>query len=92
MAVCCRRERLEARLAERKRRRQQYLDREELMLSPDGVQQYGVGSRSLTRYNTDLKAVQDMIKQLDDEIAELEGLLCGRKPRKAVGVVPRDDW
>ena len=69
-----------------------YLAREALMLSPDGVQSYGVGTRNLTRYNTDLKALQDMIKQLEDEIGELEGLLCGRSPRKAVGVIPRDDW
>ena len=92
MADYCRYERMQNQIAEKKRRRQQYLDREELMLSPDGVQQYGVGSRNLMRYNTDLRAVQDIIKQLDEEIDELEGLLHGKKPRKAVGVVPRDDW
>jgi hypothetical protein len=66
-----------------------YLNREAEMLS-GGVQSYGIGSRNLTRYNTDLSAIRDTIKQLKQEIAELEAELAGGKPRRAVGVVPRD--
>jgi len=73
----------------KKKRLTAYLDRETEMLT-GGVQSYGVGSRNLTRYNTDLSAIRAAIKELEDEIEELEGLLNGRKPRKAVGVVPRD--
>lgn len=73
----------------KKKRLTAYLDRETEMLT-GGVQSYGVGSRNLTRYNTDLSAIRAAIKELEDEIEKLEGLLNGRKPRKAVGVVPRD--
>ncbi|HOQ07249.1 MAG TPA: DUF6148 family protein [Clostridiales bacterium] len=66
-----------------------YLKREAEMLS-GGVQSYGIGSRNLTRYNTDLAAIRDTIKELKQEIAELEAELAGGKPRRAVGVVPRD--
>ncbi len=66
-----------------------YLNREAEMLS-GGVQSYGIGSRNLTRYNTDLAAIREAIKQLKQEIAELESELAGGKPRRAVGVVPRD--
>lgn len=66
-----------------------YLKREAEMLS-GGVQSYGIGSRNLTRYNTDLAAIRDTIRELKQEIAELEAELAGGKPRRAVGVVPRD--
>jgi len=67
-----------------------YLEREALMLSEDGIRTYALGSRSVSRYDTDLKAIQAAIMQLGDEIAELEAALLGERPRKAVGVVPRD--
>ena len=51
---------------------------------------YGIGSRNLSRYNTDLAAIRAAIKELEDDIAALEALLNGQRPRKAVGVVPRD--
>ena len=63
-----------------------YKAREAEMLS-GGVQSYGVGSRNATRYNTDLNAVRSAIKELEDELAELEG---GGARRKAIGVIPRD--
>lgn len=66
-----------------------YLAREKEMLT-GGVQSYGIGSRNLTRYQTDLSNVRAAIKELEAEIALLEGQLSGRSVRKAVGVVPRD--
>ena len=66
-----------------------YLDREAEMLT-GGVQSYGIGSRNLTRYQTDLSNIRDAIKELEKEIEELQGQLSGRARRKAVGVVPRD--
>ena len=77
-------------LTQKRERLQMYLDREKYMLSPDAVQSYGVGSRNLQRYSTDLADIQEMIKTLEDEIAELESQLNGQRPRKSVGVVPRD--
>lgn len=77
-------------IEEKRKRLSLYLQREEYMLSPSAVQSYGVGSRNLQRYNTDLEDIQKMIKQLEDEIAELETLSSGRKPRKSVGVIPCD--
>ena len=76
-------------LENKKERLALYIQREAEMLG-GGVQSYGIGSRNLTRYNTDLAAIRAAIKELEDDIAELEALLNGRKPRKAVGVVIRD--
>lgn len=62
-----------------------YKAREKEMLT-GGVQSYGVGSRSATRYNTDLAQVRAAIKEIEAQISALE---C-KTPRKAVGVIPRD--
>ena len=66
-----------------------YLARETEMLT-GGVQSYGIGSRNLTRYQTDLSNIRAAIKELEADIALLEGRLSGLSARKAVGVVPRD--
>ena len=60
------------------------------MLSKDGVQSYGVGSRNAARYNLDLAEVRKAIDELETEIEEMEDLLTGTRPRKIVGVIPRD--
>lgn len=72
------------------RRLDAYLEREAVMLSPEGVQQYTIGSRNLTRYTLALSDVQKMIEQLRKRLVELEAELKGQRPRKAVGIVPRD--
>lgn len=77
-------------LAQKKERLKMYYEREKYLLSPDAVQSYGVGTRNLQRYNTDLSDIQNMIKKLEDEVAELEATVNGDKPRKAVGVVVCD--
>lgn len=77
------------RLEIKRKRLSLYYVREEKMLS-DGVQSYGVGSRNLSRYQTDLSKVQEQISKLEEEIRELEGRLNKQKPRKAFGVVPMD--
>ena len=79
----------EAELTAKQERLTLYLKREAEMLS-GGVQSYGIGSRNLTRYNTDLGAIRAAIKELENEIEILERGLHGQRPRKAVGVVPRD--
>lgn len=76
-------------LETKRRRLELYYKREEEMLA-GGVQSYGIGSRNLARYNTDLGAIRAAIKELEEEIAALEGALTGRRPRRALGVVPRD--
>ena len=45
-------------------RRELYLGQEETLISKKGVQSYSIGTRSIQRYNVDLKAVQDMIAKL----------------------------
>ena len=80
---------IEKRIAEKRERLACYLAREKEMLC-GGVQSYGVGTRNLARYNTDLSTVQKAIKELENEIKELEALITKQKPRRAVGVVPRD--
>lgn len=65
-----------------------YYSQEEKMLT-GGVQSYGVGSRNLARYNTDLAQIREAIKELEAEIEELEGLISGTKSRRCKGVVLR---
>lgn len=62
----------------------------ELEMLRGGVQSYGIGSRNVSRYSLDLGAIRDTIKDLEQQIAELESLLCGGNVRKAVGVIIRD--
>lgn len=81
---------IKTKLAQKQKRLEAYLQREELMLSPDGVQSYGVGSRNAQRYTTDLGEIRKAIEELESEIEELEGQLSGKAPRKAFGVIPRD--
>lgn len=66
-----------------------YYKREAEMLDR-GVQSYGMGTRNLARYNTDLNAIQEEIRTLENEIENLEGMLNGKSRRKAVGVIIRD--
>jgi hypothetical protein len=65
-------------------RLQLYYKREEEMLS-GGVQSYGIGTRNATRYQTDLSAIRNAIKEMEDEISSLKS----KSQRRAVGVVPR---
>ena len=81
-------ERWQSDLDTKKTRLALYYKQEEKMLT-DGIQSYGIGSRNLTRYNTDLAQVRTAIEKLEGEIKELEGLISGTKSRKAVGVIPR---
>ena len=82
-------ERLQQELQEKEERRKLYLEREKGMLT-GGVQSYGIGSRNLARYNTDLAQIRAAIKELSDEIDELEALIAGESMRKRVGLVFRD--
>ncbi len=75
---------------EEKRERLQAYRQKELEILAGGVQSYGIGSRNLTRYNVDLSTIREAIKELEAEIAALEAQYAGGKPRKAVGVIPRD--
>lgn len=65
-----------------------YLDMEEKMLT-GSPQAYSVGSRSKTNYSMSPDQLRAAIKELEEEIEELEGLITGNKPRKCVGIVPR---
>lgn len=57
-------------------------------LSKGRVQSYTIGSRSLTKF--DLTKLMEEIKELENEVDQLESLLNGGKRRRAIGVVPRD--
>ena len=83
------REQIEYQLSIKRNRLELYLKREAEMLD-GGVQSYGIGSRNLARYNTDLGSIRAAIKQLEADIEALAAARNGEKPRKAVGVVPRD--
>lgn len=75
----------EEKIARLRKRLELYYKREEEMLD-GGVQSYGIGTRSATRYQTDLSAIRNAIKEIEDETASLES----KTQRRAVGVIPRD--
>lgn len=83
------RARLTDEIAEKKERRKFYIEREKTMLT-GGVQSYGIGSRNLARYNTELSEIRAAIKELDAEIKELEAKLDNQPSRKRVGLVFRE--
>ena len=76
-------------LETKRKRLDLYLQRETEILS-GGVQSYGIGSRNLARYNTDLSTIRAAIKELEGEIQALDSTCNGQNARKAVGVVIRD--
>ena len=80
---------IERRLKRIEERLEYYYEKEKALLTNDGVQSYTIGSRSVSRYqySSDIKR---QIEELEDERDELENLLKGIRPRKAVGIVPRD--
>lgn len=45
------------------------------------IQSYSLGTRSITRYTPDLKALDDWIRATQNRIAEIEAILNGRPVR-----------
>lgn len=80
---------IQQQIKDKRERLQAYREKERDLLS-GGVQSYGIGSRNVARYNVDLAIIRAAIKELESELAALEAQESGRRPRKAVGVIPRD--
>lgn len=53
-----------------------------------GVKSYTIDDRTLSRL--DLPALAEEIRRVESEVDSLEAQLAGIKPRRAVGVIPRD--
>lgn len=66
-----------------------YYEKEKALLSDEGVQSYTIGSRTVSRYQYSTN-IKNQIEELERQREELENLLAGIRPRKAVAVVPRD--
>ena len=77
-------------IARKKERLHMYEEKEAFMLSKQGVQRYRIGTRSAERYDLELAEIRKAIRELENEIEELEGLENGKKPRKLAGIVIRD--
>ena len=63
--------------------------KEKELMSADGIQSYTIGSRTISRYQLSSN-IKEQIGKLEDERDELENLLNGIHPRKAMAAVPRD--
>lgn len=59
-----------------------------LKLLDGGVKSYRIDDRELTRF--DLPKLQEEIEAAEKKVDELTTMLEGQKPRRAVGVIPRD--
>ena len=70
-------------------RLESYYAKEKELMSADGIQSYTIGSRTISRYQLSSN-IKEQIGQLEDERDELENLLNGIHPRKAMAAVPRD--
>lgn len=70
-------------------RLEDYYSKEHALLTDDGVQSYSIAGRSVTRYQYSSN-IREQIEILENQRDEIENLLAGIRPRKAVGVVPRD--
>lgn len=57
-------------------------------LSSGNVKSYVIDDRELTRY--DIDDISSEITKYENELDQLESELAGLKPRKAVGIIPRD--
>lgn len=66
-----------------------YYEKEKALLTEGGVQSYSIGGRSVTRYQYSAD-IKNQIQELEDQRDELENLLAGIRPRKAIGIIPRD--
>lgn len=89
MGAILTREQVKRKLERINQRLELYYQKEEALLSNDGVQSYTIGGRSVSRYQYSSN-IKDQIAALENERDELENLLAGKKPRKVIGVVPRD--
>lgn len=67
-------------------RLQQYTDCEAAILS--GAQEYSIGSRRLMR--ADLKEIADMMRYLEQEVANEKSRQAGGGRNRVIGVIPRD--
>ncbi len=77
------------RLEKTNERLEAYYAKEKELMSADGIQSYTIGSRTISRYQLSSN-IKEQIGKLEDERDELENLLNGIHPRKAVAAVPRD--
>lgn len=59
------------------------------MLNND-VYKYEIGSKSVTRYNLDLKALRETIAYYEDLCDEIQAELDGGGARRSVAALPRD--
>lgn len=80
---------LERKLARINERLEYYYEKEKALLTEGGIQSYTIGSQSVSRYqySSDIKS---QIETLENKRDEIENLLAGIRPRKAIGIVPRD--
>lgn len=83
------REQIQRKLDKINERLKDYYAKEHALLTDDGVQSYTIGGRSVTRYQYSSN-IKEQIEQLENERDELENLLKGIRPRKAIGIVLRD--
>ena len=81
-------EKYKKQLRDKEERLELYKDMEVKILT-GSPQAYSFGSRSKTNYSMTPDQLRAAIKELEEEIEELEGLISGTKSRKCVAIIPR---
>lgn len=80
---------IEEKIADKKRRLELYRQQEERMLTGQ-AQSYGVGTRNVSKYPTELTTIQNAIKTLEKEIDALENAQNGKSANRTYTFVPAD--
>jgi hypothetical protein len=86
----CNKENLKLKLQRLSERLKLYYNKENALLTQNSVVAYGVGNMNLRRDEISLADIQKEIKNLENQITQLEKIMNGCSSPKLYGAVPQD--